>query len=251
MEIAHYVLVNFLSWQAEWDRKLDDPLLEKQRLSTLERYLLPGLENQTDRDFTLFLYIGEQLSNKAREHLAGLKTTFPVKFGEYRVLKQEMIQAWAHNDIVITSKMADDDIPWKGASAEVKRIAREGLPFVVHGYRRGLVYVEGKGITKWRYPNDQGQLAIFMSLIRRTDGPPMTINDLGSHGAARINAQIRHREFGVNQLPEGWWNSDDTTDPAWVYVRHENAIFGKREKFKDLDPDLTPLRDFGWKPESI
>ncbi len=162
-------------------------------------------------------------------------------------MKDEIERAWNENDFVITSKMADDDMPWKGAAAEVQRITKKGLPFVVHGYRRGIVYVEGKGITRWRYPNDYGQLAIFMSLIASTKLNPMTINDLGSHGDVRINAERDYKKYGLDKLPEGWWDSDDITDPAWCYVRHENAIFGKRDKWKDLSPDLSPLKEhFGY-----
>lgn len=245
MKIGHYIIVNFLSWQSTgWNRKIEDPLLEQQRLATLEKYLLPSLEKQTNRDFTLIMYIGKQLSADAREYLAEVKTSFPMVVGEYRVLKREIDKAWEENDVVITSKMADDDMIYPGASAEVKRIAAQGVPFVIHGYRRGYVYVEGKGIAKWRYPNNSGHLAIFMSLIRKTDGPPITINHLGHHGDVRINAREKYKEFGLNKLPEGWWNSDDTTFPAWCYVRHPNAIFGRRDDGFILNPDLSPLKEY-------
>ena len=251
MVIKHYVWVDFLSWQPTWERKVGEPELERQRLTTLDKYLIPSLENQTLKDFTLLMCIGEQLSGPAREHLAGLNTSFPVIFGEHRTVNRELEKAWAENDVVITSRMADDDMPWKGAAAEVQRIAKQGLPFVVHGYRRGLVYVEGKGITEWRYPNDQGQLAIFMSLIRTTEAQPMTIKTFGNHTRVRTTVETNYKQYGIDRLPEGWWNSDDTTDPAWVYVRHKNAISGKRHieknKWGDLGPDLTPLEDFGWK----
>lgn len=243
MGIKHYVIVNFLSWQSTgWNRRIEDPLLEQQRIATLNKYLLPSLERQTDKDFTLLLYIGVQLSSPAREILSNLKTSFPVIIGEYRIINNEIIKAWAENDIVITSKMADDDMPWIGASEEVKRIAREGSPFVIHGYRNGIVYVEGEGITRWRFPNDYGQLAIFMSLIRTTEANPITINTLGHHGDVKINAQKNYKEYGLSELPDGWWNSDDTKYPAWCYVRHKNAIFGNRKHWKGLNPDLSLLK---------
>jgi len=53
MKIKHYVIVNFMSWQpVGWDREVGDPLLEQQRLATLEKYLLPSLERQTSRDLS-------------------------------------------------------------------------------------------------------------------------------------------------------------------------------------------------------
>ena len=250
MDMKHYVIVNFLSWQSTgWDRKIEDPLLEEQRIATLRKYLLPSLERQTDTDFTLLLYIGRQLSTKTREILGSLETSFPVIIGESSLIDAEIEKAWTDNDVVITSKMADDDMPWTGASEEVKRIASEGLPLVVHGYRKGIVYVEGRGITKWRFPNDYGQLAIFMSLIRTTEANPMTINTLGNHGDVKNTVERDYLKYGLSELPEGWWNSDDTTYPAWCYVRHKNAIFGHRDKWKVLNPDLSPLKKyFGFEP---
>ena len=248
MNIAHYVIVNFLSWQSTgWSRKIEDPLLERQRIATLEKYLLLSLERQTNRAFTLILYIGTQLSQTARKYLRKIKTSFPIIVGEHRIMARELKAAWARNDCVITSKMADDDMIFPGAAAEVRRIAEQGLPFVVHGYRRGLVYVEGKGITRWRYPYNVGHLAIFLSLIRTTEAQPMWINHLGHHGDVKINAERDFKLYGLKELPEGWWNSDDTTDPAWCYVRHKNAIFGKREQWLHLSPDLSPLKEhFGF-----
>jgi len=252
MKIKHYVIVNFMSWQpVGWDREVGDPLLEQQRLATLEKYLLPSLERQTSRDFTLILYIGKQLSTTARDYLRSIKTTFPVIVGESGAMAAELKTAWAENDCVITSKMADDDMPWEGAATEVRRIAEQGLSFVIHGYRRGIVYVEGKGIMNWRYPNDYGHLAIFMSLIRTTEAEPMSINDLGKHNEVRTNAERDYKKFGLKELPAGWWNSDDTTDPAWCYVRHTNAVFGDRDqarhKWRNLSQDLSPLKEhFGF-----
>ena len=227
IRIIHFIITRFLtkfSSNNEIKKLLLTEKYIKNGIRVMEKYLFPSLENQSCKNFTWILMVGDKANKTYVETLLNLKAN---SF-ESKVLYKKDIKNYVRNrskgfDVLITTRIDYDDIIYYDAVNDVRKAINIHKPFLLYGYNRGIIYFEldGKYYDFYSMSN-RGCLAIFTSLIvflnRVNDS--YTIYDIGDHTKIRSQILKNFKFYGIKSL-----NYEpaifDTGGPKFAYIRQK------------------------------
>lgn len=190
----------------------------------LEKYLLPSLENQSCKDFTFILILGNKNNITYIKSLLNFNNSFNLK-----VIYQKDINNYVKNitkgfDVLITTRIDYEDIIYYDAVNDVRKAINIHKPILLYGYNRGIYYFELKRQYYDFYRNYRGQgcMSIFASLIidLKLVNDTYIIYDLKSHVLIRKKIIEKYQSYGIKKLdyePAIF----DSGDPKFAWVRHQ------------------------------
>ncbi len=227
IRIIHLIITRFLtkfSSNNEIKKLLLTEKYIKNGIRVMEKYLFPSLENQSCKNFTWILMVGDKANKTYVETLLNLKAN---SF-ESKVIYKKDIKNYVRNrskgfDVLITTRIDYDDIIYYDAVNDVRKAINIHKPFLLYGYNSGIIYFEldGKYYDFYSMSN-RGCLAIFTSLIvflnRVNDS--YTIYDIGDHTKIRSQILKNFKFYGIKSL-----NYEpaifDTGGPKFAYIRQK------------------------------
>mgnify|MGYP002624488085 CR=1 FL=1 len=133
----------------------------------MKKYLLPSLGNQSCKNFTWVLMLGNNANITYVNSFLNFNNSF-----ESKVIYQKDIKYFVRNitkgfDVLITTRIDYDDIIYYDAVNDVRKSINMNKPILLYGYNRGILYFEktGKYYDFYRTYKNQGCMSIFASLI--------------------------------------------------------------------------------------
>ena len=248
IRIIHLVITRFLIefyHNVLFPKKLYDEAYIPNGIRVLKKYLLPSLENQSCKNFTWILMIGDKANISYIKSILNFNNSF-----EKRVIYQKDIKNYVRNitkgfDVLITTRIDYDDIIYYDAVNDVRKAINIHKPILLYGYNRGVYYFEldGKYYDFYRDYKNEGCMSIFLSLIIVLNKVNDTyiIYDLITHKFIRKKLLKKYKSYGIKKL-----NYEpaifDSGDPkfAWVRQNYSGTYFFTRE-IKKL---LTKINNF-------
>ena len=166
-----------------------------------------------------------------------IKFSFNIKIININQMKNYIRNITKGFDVLITTRIDYDDIIYYDATNDVRKLINLNKPMILHGYNRGVIYLESQRKYYDYYArNKNGCLAIFLSLIiilKKVKGIH-TIYDIGPHTNIRKFLINRRNSFGIDEF-----NYEpaifDSGSPKFVYIRQNfshNVNFHKKLRFK-------------------
>lgn len=223
LRIIHLIITRFIiEFIREFKKKIYKEDYIQNGIRVMKKYLFPSLENQSCKDFTWILMIGNNANITYIKSLLNFNNSF-----ESKVIYQKDIKGYITNitkgfDILITSRIDYDDSIYYDAVNDVRKAININRPILLYGYNRGVYYFESNDKYYDYYHNfkNQGTMSIFVSLISVLNkvNDIYTIYDLGIHALVRKNILEKYKSFGIKEL-----NYEpaifDNGDPKFVWVR--------------------------------
>ena len=166
--------------------------------------------------------LGNDINITYIESLISFNNTF-----KYEILNDKNMKKYLKNEskdieILITTRIDYDDRIYYDAVNDVRKIINLERPLLLHGYNRGVYYLEsnGKYFEFYNSFNNEGAMSIFLSLIvvlSKVNGT-YTIYDLQGHPTSRTTLLKIYKSFGIKDL-----NYEpaifDNGEYKFVYVR--------------------------------
>ena len=191
-------------------------------IRVLNKYLLPSLGNQTCKDFTWILKIGDKANKSLIYSLLSFNSTF-----KFEIIYEKDIKNYIENiskdlDVLITTRIDYDDCIYKEAVNDVRKQIDINKPILLHGYNKGVYYfeTENKYFDYFNTFDNRGAMSIFLSLIINLHKVNDTINiyDLGDHTYIKKTLLKQLQSYGIKEI-----NYDpgvfDTSSQKFVWVR--------------------------------
>jgi hypothetical protein len=229
IRIIHIIITRFLIFiSKEFSENLykEDYILNGIRV--MKKYLFPSLENQSCKNFTWILILGNQANITHIKSLLNLNNSF-----ESKVLYQKDLRKYLKNitkgfDILITTRIDYDDRIYYDAVNDVRKAININRPMIIYGYNRGLYYFELNDKYYDFYNNfkNEGAMSIFISLIIVLNkvNDTYSIYDLGNHVKIRKTLLETYKSYGIKEL-----NYEpcifDNGAPKFVYVRQNYSWY--------------------------
>lgn len=225
-KILHLIITRFL---IEFWRKNDFPkkMYSKKYIlngiRVMKKYLFPSLENQSCKNFTWILMIGNKADIKFVNSLFQFSNSFSKK-----VIYKKDIRNYIRNitkgvDILITTRIDYDDRIYYDAVNDVRKAVNINKPMLLYGYKRGTSYFEINDKYYEFYKNfKNGAMSTFVSLISVLNKVKdiYIVYDLGGHCSLRKNIFKKYQSFGLKKL-----NYEpaifDSGEPKFVFVRQQ------------------------------
>lgn len=251
-EILHLIITRFL---IEFWRKNDFPkkMYSKKYIlngiRVMKKYLFPSLENQSCKNFTWILMIGNKADIKFVNSLFKFNNSFSKK-----VIYKKDIRNYIRNitkgvDILITTRIDYDDRIYYDAVNDVRKAVNINKPMLLYGYKRGTSYFEknDKYYEFYKKFKNIGAMSTFVSLISVLNKVKdiYIVYDLGGHCSLRKNIFKKYQSFGLKKL-----NYEpaifDSGEPKFVFVRQQfSGSYNKNGIIKDrLKPINFSLNKF-------
>lgn len=172
----------------------------KNGIRVMKKYLFVSLENQSCKNFTYILLLGNKFNITYIKDLLNLNTLF-----ESNVIYQKDLRNYIRNitkgfDVLITTRIDYDDIIYYDAVNDVRKAININKPLLLYGYKRGLSYYELNGKYYNKYSNSNGGcIGLFVSLIifLNNVNDTYTIYDIGNHNNIRNKVLKNFKSFRI------------------------------------------------------
>ena len=234
-KIIHLIITRFSMefYNKEFSKKIyrKDYILNGIRV--LKQYLFPSLENQSCKNFTWILMLGNKANITYIKSLLNFNNSF-----ETKIIYQKDIKKFVRNiskgyDVLITTRIDYDDRIYYDAVNDVRKAININRPMILYGYNRGVYYFELNDKYYDFYYNykNEGVMSIFISLITVLNkvNDTYTVYDLGIHILIRKTLLEKYKSFGIKEL-----NYEpaifDNGAPKFVWVRQNYSGTYKFDK---------------------
>ena len=205
----------------------------------MKNYLIPSLENQSCKNFTLIIILGNKSNITYVKSLLNVNYSFKLKIIFLKDYKNYVRNITKGFDVLITTRIDYDDRIYYDAVNDVRKAINLNKPIILHGYNRGAYYFEfnGKYYDFYKNYKNKGVMSIFISLIIVLNkvNDIYTIYDLGVHVHVRKNLLQKYKLFGIKEL-----NYEpaifDSGEPKFVWVRqkYSGIYFKSKQTLKQL-----------------
>ena len=211
----------------------------------MKKYLLNSLENQSCKNFTWILMLGNKANITYVTSLINFNNSFEKKVIYKKDIKNYMRKVTKGYDVLIQTRIDYDDIIYYDAVNDVRKAINIHKPMLLYGYNRGLYYFElnGKFALFYSSYKNRGSMSIFSSLITVLNkvNDIYIIFDIGPHSRIRQKLLEKYKSYGIKKL-----NYEpaifDSGDPKFVYVRQkysgsyiENGQIKKELRINDFN----------------
>ena len=223
--IIHLIMTRFsieFYNKKEFSKKIyrEDYILNGIRV--LKNYLFPSLENQSCKDFTWILILGNKANITYIKSLLNFNNSFESKVIYQKDIKNYVRKITKGFDVLITTRIDYDDRIYYDAVNDVRKAININKPMILYGYNRGVYYFEldNKYYDFYYTFKNHGVMSIFISLITVLNKVNDTyiIYDLGVHTHIRKTILEKYKSYGIKEL-----NYEpaifDNGDPKFVWVR--------------------------------
>ena len=240
INIMHFIITRFLIdfyHDNGFPKKLENEDYVSNGIRVLKKYLIPSLENQSCKNFSWILMIGNKSNITHIKSLLNFNHSFEVIVLYEKELKYYVRKISKGFKVLITTRIDYDDRIYYDAVNDVRKSINIEKPMVLYGYNRGLIYYE---LNDKYYEHNanftNGPMSIFISLIEILDkvNDTYTIYDLGDHAKIRQKLLEKYKSYGVNKI-----NYDpsifDSGDPKYIWVRqkysgYKYSVINQKEK---------------------
>ena len=214
-------------------------------IRVMKKYLIPSLENQSCKNFTWILIIGNEVNITFIKFLTNFNNSFKKDIIFLKDVKNYVRNITKGFDVLITTRIDYDDRIYYDAVNDVRKVINMNKPAILHGYKRGVYYYEfnGKYYDFYRTYRNEGAMSIFLSLITVLNkvNDIFTIHDLITHAHVRNKFLQKYKSFGIKEL-----NYEpaifDSGEPKFVWVRQKysgSLHTSKKEKLKLINFNLS------------
>jgi hypothetical protein len=248
IKIIHFIITRFLLFFSKDFSKIifrEDYILNGIRV--MKKYLFPSLENQSCKNFTWILILGEKANITHIKSLLNLNNSFESKVMYLKEFRKYLKNITKGFDVLITTRIDYDDRIYFDAVNDVRKAININSPLIIYGYKRGLFYFEFNDKYYDFYFNykNEGVIGVFISLITILNkvNDTYTIYDIGNHVMIRKIILQKYKSFGIKKLNYEPCIFDSGT-PKFVYVRqnyshsfNKSREIPKRLKAKDFSLD--------------
>ena len=193
-------------------------------IRVMKKYLIPSLENQSCKNFTWILIIGNDANITYIKSLLNLNNSFKLKILYIKDCKNYVRNITKGFDVLITTRIDYDDRIYYDAVNDVRKAINVKKPIILYGYNRGAYYYEfnGKYYDFYKNYSNKGVMSIFISLIVVLNkvNDTYTIYDLGIHVHVRKHLLENYKSYGIkafNYEPAIF----DSGEPKFVWVRQK------------------------------
>ena len=239
IRIIHLIITRFLIefyHSNEFPKKLYSIDYIPNGIRVMKKYLLPSLENQSCKNFTWVLMLGNKANITYINSLINFNNSF-----ESKVIYQKDIKYFVKNitkgfDVLITTRIDYDDIIYYDAVNDVRKAINMNKPILLYGYNRGIYYFEkeGKFYDFYRTYKNEGCMSIFASLIIALNKVNDTyiVYDLITHKEIRKRLLEKYKSYGIKKIvyePAIF----DSGDPKFVWVRQKYSGSYIQNKMKN------------------
>jgi hypothetical protein len=227
LKIIHLIITRFLIefyHYNEFPKKLYGKDYIPNGIRVMKKYLLPSLENQSCKNFTWIIMLGNNANITFVKSLLNFNNSF-----KWKVIYQKDIKNYVRNitkgfDVLITTRIDYDDIIYYDAVNDVRKAINIHKPVLIYGYNRGIYYFELDDKYYEFYYNykNQGCMSIFVSLITILNkvNDIYIIYDLVTHIKIRNKILQKYKSFGIKRL-----NYEpaifDSGAPKFIWVRQK------------------------------
>ena len=228
IRINHLIITRFLMFfNKTFSPKIYTEDYIKNGIRVMKKYLFPSLDNQSCKNFTWILILGDKANITYVKSLLNFNISFP-----YNVLFAKSLKNYIRNsnkdfDVLITTRIDYDDRIYYDAVNDVRKAININRPIILYGYNRGVYYSELDN----KYYNfdlncENGTMSIFISLITVLNkiNDTYTVYDLKNHENIRKTLLEKYKSFGMKTI-----NYDpaifDNGDPKFVYVRQNYSWY--------------------------
>ena len=154
-------------------------------IRVMKKYLFQSLENQSCKNFTWILILGDKANITHIKSLINLNNSFESKVIYQKDLRKYLKNVTKGFDVLITTRIDYDDRIYYDTVNDVRKAININRPMIIYGYNRGLYYFEFNEKYYDFYCNlkNEGAMSIFLSLITIINklNDTYTIYDLGNH----------------------------------------------------------------------
>ena len=193
-------------------------------IRVLKKYLFPSLENQSCKNFTWILMLGNKANMTYIKSLLNFNNSFESKIIYEKDIKNYLRNITKGFDVLITTRIDYDDRIYYDAVNDVRKAINIYKPMILYGYNRGVYYYEinDKYYDFYHTYKNRGVMSIFISLITVLNKVNDTyiVYDLGNHVHIRKTLLLRYKSYGIKKL-----NYEpaifDSGDPKFVFVRQK------------------------------
>jgi len=252
VRIIHLIITRFLIefyHRNEFPKKLYSDDYISNGIRVMKKYLVPSLENQSCKNFTWVLMLGDKANITYVKSLLNFNNSF-----EMKVIYQKDIKYYVNNiskgyDALITTRIDYDDIIYYDAVNDVRKSINMKKPIQLYGYNRGIIYFEKTGkYYDFHYNSykNQGCMSIFVSLIINLNkvNDTLIVYDFKFHRRIRNNLLREYKSYGIKNItyePAIF----DSGDPKFVWVRQKySGYINKNKTKKELEINNFNLNIF-------
>lgn len=229
LKIIHLIISRFLIeffFSNEFPKKLYEKDYILNGIRVMKKYLLPSLENQSCKNFTWILMLGNKANITYIKSLINFNNSFSVKIIYQKDIKNYVRNITKGFDVLITTRIDYDDIIYYDAVNDVRKAINIHKPLLLYGYKRGIYYFESdkKYYDFYRNYKNKGCMSIFVSLIIVLNkvNDTVIVYDLIGHIKIREKLLKVYKQWGLQKLdyePSVF----DSGDPKFVWVRQKYA----------------------------
>lgn len=224
-KIIHLIITRFLIEFCRsngFPKKMYNEKYILNAIRVMKKYLFPSLENQSCKNFTWILMLGDKANIKFINSLFKFNNTFCKKVIYQKDIKNYIRNLTKDMDILVTTRIDYDDRIYYDAVNDVRKAINNNRPMILYGYHRGMYYFEAddKYYEFYYNYNNQGAMSTFVSLITVLNkvNDIYTIYDLGTHTKVRRMLLKRYQSFGIKKL-DYETAIFDSGEPKFVFVR--------------------------------
>ena len=173
-------------------------------IRVMKKYLFPSLENQSCKNFTWILMLGNKANITYIKSLFKFNNSFKSEIVYQKDIKKYLRKFTKNFDVLITTRIDYDDIIYYDAVNDVRKAINFNKPMFLYGYNRGIMYFESEG--KSSDFDSKGKIdgvwSIFLSLILVLNkvNDTYTIYDLGDHSQIRKTLLENYKSYGIKKL---------------------------------------------------
>ena len=206
-------------------------------IRVMNKYLFPSLGNQTCKDYTWILKIGDKANKSLLHSLLSFNSTF-----KFEIIYEKDIKNYIQNiskdlDVLITTRIDYDDCIYKDAVNDVRKQIDINKPILLHGYNRGVYYfeTENKYFDYFNTFHNIGAMSIFLSLIINLHKVNATINiyDLGDHTYIKKTLLKQLQSYGIKEI---------NYDPGVFDISGQKFIWVRQSYSGSIDFDMKILK---------
>ena len=227
-KIKHIIATRFLCS----DGKFGEKVLSKEFLDMgfrlISSYLIPTLENQTNKSFELVIMVHPKLNlGVYKRRLLALSDKLNIQVVRYNKFDEYACEAAKEAENLIITRIDYDDLVWNKAVEDIQ--SRTGkAPLYIYGYNHGYMYVSG---SKEAYALHQeyrgnGTMSVFQSCI--IDARDAELIGLHPYKWNHTRPFEVLDILGIDRSKVLF--ERDLTSNALAWVRHENTMSGETPK---------------------
>ena len=230
LKIIHFIITRFLfefHVDKEFRKNIYGEKYIRNGYRVIKKYLITSLENQSCKDFSLLLTLGNKADIEYVKKIMNFKCSFYYRIIYIKDLKKIVEKLSNGYDVLITTRIDYDDIIYYDAVNDIRKSINTEKPILLHGYNRGLYYFEsnGKFYENYRRNGEKGALGLFLSLIVFLNkiNTTITIYDIGAHTHVRYNLIKMYKSLGIKELnyePSVF----DSGAYKYIYIRQKYSV---------------------------